>query len=68
MTFKYKNVYVGSTSTVTGPYEANGPLSEYYDKSYKDLYFNEKTWEQAEIRSILDSFDILLSKINKTKD
>ena len=68
MTFKYKNVYVGSTSTVTGPYEANGPLSEYYDKSYKDLYFNEKTWEQAEIRSILDSFDILLSKINKNKN
>ena len=68
MTFKYKNVYVGSTSTVTGPYEANGPLSEYYDKSYKDLYFNEKTWEQAEIISILDSFDILLSKINKNKN
>ena len=66
MTFKYKNVYVGATSTVTGPYEANGPLSEYYDKSYKDLYFNEKTWEQAEIRSILDSVEILLNKINKT--
>ena len=66
MTFKYKNVYVGDSSTVTGPYEANGPLCKYYDRSYEDLYFNEKTWEQAEMRSILDSIDILLNKINKT--
>ena len=66
MTFKYKNVYVGTTSTVTGPYEKNGLLGNYYDKSYDDLYFNEKTWEQAEIRSILDSIEILLNKINKT--
>ena len=67
MTFKYKNVYVGSTSTVTGPYEANGPLEDYFDKRYNDLYFGEKTWEQAEIKSILDSVDIMLSKINKSK-
>ena len=66
MTFKYKNVYVEATSTVAGPYEKNGLLSKYYDKCYDDLYFNENTWEQAEIRSILDSIDILLNKINKT--
>lgn len=68
MTFKYKNVYVGATSTVTGPYESKGPLREYYDKSYDDLYFNEKTWERAEIRSILDSVEILLNKANKTTE
>lgn len=66
MTFKYKNVYVGSTSTVTGPYEKKGPLSTFFDKSYNDLYFNEKTWEQAEIRSILDSVNILLNKVSKS--
>ena len=39
MTFKYNNVYVNDTSTVTGPYEKDGPLEKYFDKSYKDLYF-----------------------------
>lgn len=66
MTFKYKNVYVNAASTVTGPYEKSGPLKEYFDKSYDELYFNEKTWEQAEIKSILDSVYIILNKINKT--
>ena len=64
MTFKYNNVYINNTSTVVGPYEAKGPLSKFYDKSYDDLYFGEKTWEQAEIKAINDSVDILLNKQN----
>ena len=48
MTFKYKNVYINDTATITGPYEQNGPLGNYFDKSYHDLYFGKKTWEQAE--------------------
>ena len=39
MTFKYNNVYINETSTVVGPYEAKGPISKYFDKSYDDLYF-----------------------------
>ena len=65
MTFKYNNVYINETSTVAGPYEARGPFSKLYDKSYKDLYFNEKTWEQAETKAIKESVDILLKKIKK---
>lgn len=65
MTFKYNNVYINETSTITGPYEAKGPLAKLFDKSYDDLYFGEKTWEQAEIRSITDSVELLLNKINK---
>ena len=42
MTFKYKNVYINETSTVTGPYEKNGPLSNYFDKSFNDFYFGKK--------------------------
>ena len=64
MTFKYNNVYINNTATVAGPYEAKGPLSKLYDKTYKDLYFGEKTWEQAEVRSIKDSVGILLKKQN----
>ena len=66
MTFKYNNVYINETSTVVGPYEHKGPLSKYYDSHYEDLYFNEKTWEQAEIKSIVDSINILLKKIKKS--
>ncbi len=67
MTFKYNNVYINDTATITGPYEAKGPLSKYFDKSYNDLYFNTKTWELAEIKLIEESIDILLNKVGKTK-
>lgn len=68
MTFKYNQVYINETSTVAGPYEGAGPLYKYYDKIYKDLYFSAKTWEQAEIRSILDSVYILFDKAKINKD
>lgn len=67
MTLKYNNVYINDTGTVTGPYEANGPLSKFFDKSYSDLYFGLPTWEQAESKSIEDAVDIVLNKINRTK-
>lgn len=68
MTLKFNNVYVNGASTVTGPYEANGPLSKYFDKSYSDLYMGAKTWEQAEIKILGDSVDILLSKVKLLKE
>lgn len=67
MTFKYENVYLNKTSTITGPYEAKGPFKKYYDKYYDDFYFGTKTWEQAESKIIIESVDILLSKAGKTK-
>lgn len=67
MTFKYNNVYINEVATVTGPYEKNGPLASYFDKSYNDFYFGMKTWEQAESKLIEDSVDILLQKIGKTR-
>ena len=62
MTFKYKNVYVGATSTVTGPYEKKGPLGHKFDKSYDDLYVDEKSFEDAEVRLLEESVEILLRK------
>lgn len=67
MNFKYNNVYINDTATITGPYESNGPLSKYFDKSYNEFYFGSKTWELAESKLIEESVDILLNKINKTK-
>lgn len=68
MTSKYENVYLLEASTVTGPYEKNGPLGSLFDKSYDNLYSEEKTWEQAEVRLLEDSIDILLKKIKKNKN
>lgn len=67
MTFKYHDVYINATSTVVGPYEDNGPLRQYFDKCYDDLYFGVDSWEQAESKLIDDSADILLMKVSKTR-
>ena len=68
MTFYYKNVYIGDTSTITGPYEKAGPLRDYFDKTYDDLYFGEKSFEKGEIKLVRDSLVMLLKKIGKNKD
>ena len=39
MTFFYNNVYLDETATVCGPYEKQGPLRRYFDKTYDDFYF-----------------------------
>lgn len=63
MTTTYKNVYIKDASTIAGVYEANGPLKEYFDKTYtKDLYFGESSWEHAEIKLLKDSISLLLKK------
>ena len=67
MTIKYNNVYINSTSTITGPYEACGPLKKYFDRSYDDLYFGEKTWEQAEKKVINESIDLVKDKMENKK-
>ena len=68
MTFYYHNVYLNATATVAGPYEAKGPLSKYYDRTYNNMYFDMPSFEQAESKIIVESVDLLLNKINKTKD
>ena len=67
MTNRYDNVYINEVSTITGPYEMNGPFSKLYDKSYNDFYFGEKSFETAESKLIDESVDILLNKIGKTR-
>lgn len=68
MTFKFNEVYLNSTATVTGPYENEGPLKGKFDKSYENLYNGEKSWEKAEIKLFEESIDILLNKSKKKKD
>lgn len=68
MTNTYKKVYIKDTSTVAGIYEENGPLKKYFDKVYnKDFYFDEKSFEKAEIKLQKDAIKMLLNK-TKMKD
>ena len=67
MTIKFDNVYVKETSTVAGKFESEGPLSKTFDKTYNDFYMGEKSFEQGEIKMILDCVNILLDKSNLTK-
>ena len=68
MTFKYNNAYIKDAATVAGPYEKKGPLRQYFDKTYDDLYFGEDSWEKAEIKLVRDSLDILLRKVSFAKN
>lgn len=68
MTFNYKNVYIDETATVCGVYEKNGPLRRYFDKTYDDLYFGEKSFEKAEIKLVKDSLVLLLKKSGLSKE
>ncbi len=64
MTIKYNKTFINDTYTIVGPYEANGPLGKYFNKKYDDLYFGEKTWEQAESKIIGESIKKLMRNKN----
>ena len=68
MTFYFKNTYIDECSTVCGPYEKSGPLRRYFDKSYKDLYFGEDSWEKAEIKLVKDALVMILKKSGYRKE
>lgn len=68
MTFNYKNVYITDTATIAGPYEKSGPLSKYFDKTIDDLYFEEKSFEKAEIKLVRENIRILKEKLVVEKD
>lgn len=65
MTFKFNDVYIENTATVVGPYEKNGPLGDKFDKCYDDFYCGEKVFEDAEVKLLEESIDILLRKTRK---
>lgn len=68
MTISFKNVYLNEAATVVGPYEKNGPLGKYFDKSYDDLYCTAKSWEQAEVKILNESMKKALKKNSLTKE
>lgn len=68
MTFKFNDVYVDKTACVVGPYEKKGPLGIKFDRCYDDLYIGEKTYEDAEVKLVEESIELLLKKARKKRD
>ncbi len=68
MTFKFNNVYLKEVATIAGPYEKKGPLGNLFDKTYKDLYCEETSWERAEVHLLNESMKKVLKKSNLTKE
>lgn len=68
MTFKFNNVYLNEVATSTGPYEKDGPLGKMFDKSYKDLYCEETSWERAEVHLLQESMKLALKKNELKKE
>jgi len=62
--FIFNNVYVGETGVTVGPKEKAGPLLEYFDFAYDDLYCGQKTWDKAEMQLLKDSIRYCLNKNN----
>ncbi len=61
-TIKFDNVYVVGSAITGGPVEKEGPLRDYFDKTYDDLYCESKTFEQAEQKLLKDSIDLVFKK------
>lgn len=68
MNIKFDNVYVEGVSTVAGPFVIEGPLKDKFDKKYQDFYDGEKTFEQCEIKELVEVIKVLLKKTNKNEE
>lgn len=62
----YDKVYLKSWGTASGPKEKMGPLKEYIDYGFKDLYCEENSWETAEMNLMRKALNLALEKGNLT--
>lgn len=59
--FKYDNVYINSFYTISGPLESNSKLLK-HDVKMKDYYYNQKTFEDANIKMQRDVINKVLDQ------
>ena len=64
MTEKLNSVYIEDTALVAGPLEKEGPLKDYFDKTYDDYNLDESL-ELSEVKMNKDVLDIILKKTCK---
>lgn len=68
-TLSFNHVYLDSSAIVGAKMEKEGPLKDYFDVLYDDLYCNERTFEKAEQHMVKDAFKEIFKKSKfKEKD
>lgn len=67
LTIKMKSTYILATSTVGGNKEKQGRFGSYFDKTYSSLLAKEKTYEEAEMKMLMDALNIVLKKASLNK-
>ncbi len=66
-TWSFENdLYVLAAGTAAGPKESEGPLRDFIDRQFDDLYCGEKNWELAERKLMEESIDSALEKAKLT--
>lgn len=68
MNIKFNNVYVKNVSTIAGPFVIEGPFKDKFDKTFKDFYDGEKTFEMCEMKELSECIKILLNKTNLNEE
>lgn len=64
----FRNVFLLETANIVGKKEGKGPLQKYFDEIIEDNYFDESSFELAEIKMVKKSFDKLLLKAGIMED
>ena len=59
---------IAAWASVAGKKEAQGPLGHCFDRTSRDTYFGQKTWELAEKAMQEQALSILLGKAGLSKD
>ena len=68
-TLVFDHVYLDSSAIAGAKLEKEGPLAQYFDVLYDDLYCKERTFEKAEQHLVKDAFREVFKKSNfKEKD
>lgn len=65
-TLNFKHVYVLNEAVIVGPIEKKGPLTQYFDHYVNDYYLNQASYEQAEMKLVEETIDLLLKKAKLT--
>lgn len=63
----FEKIFLLSSAVVSGPKEYHGPLHEFIDYGYEDIYCGKSSWEQAEIELQKQAINIALHKSGLSK-
>ncbi len=61
-TYLFKNIYLSNTATIISSNESKSIITPYVDIVMEDIYFNEKSFEKAEIKIQSTLIDLIKQK------